>query len=682
MKVKAHRLRLNGGNDAEMILRRTPEPSASMFQIAIFAHAVRQNPTRAQKLLDEMTFLARARKLRYPSTSTIVSCIKAWTKRGGAKSLEQAGRLIRRMLKQEIQGHQRYPFDLETRLFNDLIVGWRRTGLRVAGEKSEDILNLLYDVYQKSENSAFLPTNYTYHSTIEAWGNSSHPDSGQRALRLLRRMESIPENAGGRIEAGNAVLYAAMKSLVRTGNATLIGATNDVYTRMCENYLSGDRSFTLTPKTNTMFLRDFVSNSDPLAGVRAENLLRHMDGMSKRQGLEHLRPSHFEYTCVMNVYAKKGLIEEAERILLEMECAFESGDTHVEVTATTYSVLILALVERARPADADRIRLLLKKVLDGHRCGVKSMKPDDAFFTSYLYVLAQRKGKDASLVDEGFYLLLEKRQAGLVPNDMDYGILCKLILNHGSVEDIDRLVRMLSEVEAQSQRGRERPLRRSVYVQAMTTCMYHEDATSKRKGMEIMQHIEDQVASGRSRMPLDRHLYHVLLSGWARSHDKDAFQMTLEVFKKMKSSENPDVKPITRSYNWVIFAAGQTPSAGEAEARHKFETAMALFTEMHTCDSHRPDALTYSNFLFVCATHLPQGDGRDKVARNVIDLCQKKGLMSHLVYENLSRYFPLVLRAVEERDGAKPGDIPKHWQRNVAPERTWKDIKTSNDYDR
>jgi hypothetical protein len=93
MKVKAHRLRRNGANDAEIILRRVPQPSANMFQIAIFAQAVRQKPIRAQKLLDEMTYLARERKLRYPSMSTIVSCIKAWTKAGGDKSL-RAGRSI------------------------------------------------------------------------------------------------------------------------------------------------------------------------------------------------------------------------------------------------------------------------------------------------------------------------------------------------------------------------------------------------------------------------------------------------------------------------------------------------------------------------------------------------------------------------------------------------------------
>lgn len=675
MKVNAHRLRRNGARDAEIILRRVPQPSANMFQIAIFAQSVRQNPIRAQKLLDEMTFLARERKLRYPSTSTIISCIKAWTKAGGDKALEQADRLVRRLVKLCVEGHQKSPFEIETRLFNDLIMGWRRTGLREAGEKSEDVLQLMYDAYETTGNVAFVPTNYTFHSIIEAWANSSHPDAGQRALGLLKRMETAPATATSKVDIPNTVLYAAMKSLVRSGNATLIGATNDLYSRMCENYLIGDRSFNLTPKTNTMFLRDFVSNPDTLAGVRAENLLRHMEEISMKQGLGHLRPSHFEYNCVMNVYAKKGQIEEAERLLSEMENRSAFNNVVFEVSATTYNVLILALAERAGRDDDERIEQLLNKVLDGHRQSITSLKPDDAFFTSFLFVLAQRQRKDPSLVNRGFHLLQEKRRAGLFPSDMDYGILCKLVLNHGSLDSIDRLIATLKEAECNSERGIERPLRRSVYVQAMTTCMYHPDTAAKRKAMDIMQHVENRVGSGLSQLTLDRHLYHVLLSGWARSYDRDAFREAVQLFEKMKSSENAEIQPIIRSYNWVIFAAGRTPTKTEEEARSKFETAMGVFTEAHQSDRIRPDALTYSNFLFVCANLLPKGEGRDKVARNVVDLCQKKGLMSRLVYENLSRYFPNVLQAVEQSEGVKSGVIPREWQRNVAGEGRRRDGK-------
>jgi pentatricopeptide repeat protein len=161
-------------------------------------------------------------------------------------------------------------------------------------------------------------------------------------------METIPVNSTRKVEVANTILYAAMKSLVRSGNATSIGDTNDVYSRMCENYLIGDRSFNLTPKTNTMFLRDFASNPDSLAGVIAENFLRHMEEISMKQGLGHLRPSHFEYNCVMNVYAKKGHIEEAERLLHEMESRSACNDVDFEVSATTYNVLILCSCREGR----------------------------------------------------------------------------------------------------------------------------------------------------------------------------------------------------------------------------------------------------------------------------------------------------------------------------------------------
>jgi hypothetical protein len=141
----------------------------------------------------------------------------------------------------------------------------------------------------------------------------------------------------------------------------------------------------------------------------------------------------------------------------------------------------------------------------------------------------------------------------------------------------------------------------------------------------------------------------------------------------MKASESADVQPVIRSYNWVIFAAGRTPTANEKESRIKFETAMNVFTETQQPGRVSADALTYSNFLFVCATLLPpSGKGRDKIARNVINLCQKKGMLSKLVYENLSRHFPGVLRAIEKEAGVKKGSIPYQWHRNVAPTSRWR----------
>lgn len=669
MKVKSHRNLPNGAQDAELILRSVAAPSANMYQTAIFAYATRNRPVRAQHLLYEMKKLKRDGKVKNPSIATMIACIRAWIRNGGETAAPNADRLLRRVVQLQVERHHKGRHhrqgEIEPRLFNDQIVAWRRTGRKDAGERGEAILNLMDDALQKTGNKVFATTNYTFHSTIEAWGNSSHPRSGERALGLLKRMGSIKGREN--IAAPNTVLYPVMKALVRSGNATLIGATNDVYSKMCENYIDGDRSFTLTGKTNTMFLRDFASNPDALAGVRAENLLRHMEEMSAKEELRHLTPCQYEYNCVINVYAKKGEIEEAERLIQEMGARSKNGEESIQVSATTYSVLIAALIERGLPSDEERVDFLLKKILNGHRDGIQSLRPDSTFFTSFLFSLAQKEKKDPILVKRGFSLLKQKRRFGFLPNDTDYGILCKLVLNHGSVEDIESLRVMLMATEANGDRRRERPLHKSIYVQYMTTCMYHEDAGAKQKGKEMLQHIAERVATGKSQLTLDRHLYHVLLSGWARSHHQDAFRETVQLFETMKASENADVQPVIRSYNWVLFAAGRTPTATEQEARAQFETAMSVFTETHQSGRAHADALTYSNFLFVCATLLPPGEGQDKIARNVITLCQKRGMMSRLVYENVSRYFPILLEAIEKEEGIRKGSIPNSWQRSVAP---------------
>lgn len=679
MKVKSHRSLAKGADEAESLLRaflRTVRrPSANMYETAIIAYTSRNRPFRAQQLLDEMTRLALEKKLRHPSTVTLAACAKAWMRTRYAKSVAQADRLVRRIVASQIENptrQQRNYNKIDKRLFNDQIVAWRRTGRRQAGERSEEILNLMDEAYEKTGDPAFAPSNNTFHSVIEAWGNSSHPDSGGRALALLKRFEDVSPTGGTKRKVSNTVLYPAVKALVRSGNATLIGATNDIYSRMCANYLAGDRSFNLTAKTNTMFLRDFDYNPDPLAGVRGENLLRHMEEMSKKPGLSHLAPSSYEYNCVINAYAKKGQIEEGERLMEEMEVRNKNGDSNIKVTSTTNCILIVALAERNRAGDEGKRELLFSKVVDGYLNGIQTLKPDHAFFTSLLSTLGQRKKKDPSLVEKAFNILKKKRQTGLPPNDTDMGVLCKLVLNHGTLEDIDRIESMLEESENNSENKLERPPSKSVYVQALTTCMYHDGQGAKHRGKQILQRVEDRVASGKSRLTLDRHLYHVLLSGWARSHDKDAFREAVALFEKMKASDSEAVQPVIRSYNWVIFAAGRTPSFSDQETRTKFETAMQVFTETHQSDRVQPDSLTYSNFLFVCATLLPSGEGRDKIARNVISLCSKKGAMSRLVYENLSRYFPEVLREVEKDQGIKRGVIPNQWQRKVPSDSRWR----------
>jgi len=216
--------------------------------------------------------------------------------------------------------------------------------------------------------------------------------------------------------------------------------------------------------------------------------------------------------------------------------------------------------------------------------------------------------------------------------------------------------------------------------------MYHPDRGAKDIAAEILQFAEMRAQRGKGNNSTEedkaaarqlgslRNLYHALLSGWARCGDADAFQETIKLFNVMNVSTDESSVPVTRSYNWVIFAAGSSPTLSQEDAHNKFNVVMELFTELHNVEHIQPDSLTYSNFLFVCKALLPKGPGQDAIVENTIQMCKHNGLVDSVVFHNLSRYFPKILKKlVENEEGLTSigNKLPTSWDAKVDPSKRW-----------
>jgi hypothetical protein len=97
-----------------------------------------------------------------PNLFSFVTLINAIVKSGQPRAAERAETLVFEMYDQYKQGnHNVKP---NTQLVTAVIDCWQKSGDRDAGEKAEALLNWLIELYEKEQDEAFRPNEFTFTS--------------------------------------------------------------------------------------------------------------------------------------------------------------------------------------------------------------------------------------------------------------------------------------------------------------------------------------------------------------------------------------------------------------------------------------------------------------------------------------------------------------------------------------
>ena len=675
MQVRVNPANPTGAQEAEALLRRITTPDKIAYQTVIMAYAARDQPHAAERLLEEMIIFATARGSNEPAfitkhgptPITVAACAQAWLRCSRDETdVERADRLVRRLgaMYQDrmVPPNERH---IDRWIFHAVLLAWAEQACATSGMRAEALMQVMNTAFRGTMIQRQLtPTNETYVLTLDAWAASGHANCGSRAMRLLEELEVKHQSDPIHFPPpNNRALFPTILSVVKSGEEGMVESAKELFSRICQLHVAGDASFDLNSKTTTSILREFSTNPAEDAGYRAESLLEHVINISTSDdAFLFLRPGTIEYNCVINVHAKKGSIQGAKKILLQMKAMEVFDDAHTRPNLLTYSSVLEGFIYTSQPNVLVQAESLFQEVVQRWTEGDESLKPDVVLFNTMFTLLAKVEAEPGPIVEKGFALLAQMQDLSIVPTTAIYGMLCRMCLNDGTVASMELLEQMLKDAEVMTHRGMAPPLERSVYEQALTTYLYSKAEGSHQRAKALFAHLEQLAKSGKVHFQLDRSTIHLLLAGWARRGGPDSVQEAVLLLDKMKKQQaNESMKPTINSYNWVLLATTIADASSPEDQKAHFSVAMAMFKEVHTLlPDVVPNYITYGTFLKACWKLVPE-TSREVIIGKAWTLCIKNGCVSQDIFSMLERWAPTLLASALQGQSS----IPEEWHRNV-----------------
>lgn len=552
-------------------------------------------------------------------------------------------------------------------IFHAVLSAWAEQACVTSGKRAEALMQVMNTAFRGTMIQQQLePTNETYVLTLDAWAASGHACCGSRAMTLFKELEAKHQSNPIQFPPpNNRALFPTILSVVKSGEEGMVEPAKNLFSRICQLHAAGDDSFDLNSRTTTSILREFSTNPADDAGFRAESLLEHViDTSTSNDEFFFLRPGTIEYNCVINAHAKKGSIQGAKKILLQMKAMEVVSDGHIKPNLLTYSSIMEGFIYTSELNVLAKAESLFQEVVQRYTEGDESVKPDVVLFNTMFSLLAKVEAEPGLIVEKGFALLAQMHELNIVPTMAIYGILCRMCLNDGTVASMELLWQMLKHAEAMTHRGMAPPLERSVYEQALTTYLYSKAEGSHQKAKALLAHLEQLAKTGKVHFQVDRSTIHLFLAGCARRGGADSVQEAVLLLNKMKKQQtNESMKPTISSYNWVLLATTIADATSPEDQKAHFAVAMAMFKEVHTLlPDIVPNYITYGTFLKACWTLVPE-TSREVIIGKALTLCIKNGCVSHDVISMLERWAPTLLASALQGQSS----IPEEWHRNVPP---------------
>jgi hypothetical protein len=289
------------------------EPDVRSYTKAMNAWARSNLPNageRAASIFRQMAFTSSTRGLSvHPNAHSYTAVIEAYANGGAPDAARQADAWCREMVRTFQKGDSSVV--PTSRAFHAALSSHAKSGEPESGQRAQQLLDLLEEVWREHGIEECKPTRFSYHALIMAWVNSPEPRSEYHARRALQKMEDL-------FREGDT----EMKPTTVTYNAVI-----DAYAKAAE-------------KKN---MDDTAVSNDGSPEWHAEELLRHMEELHRTGANADARPNVRSFNSVLNVWAKSGRDEAADRaqeILALMESMYQSGNDEVRPDVHSFCTVI------------------------------------------------------------------------------------------------------------------------------------------------------------------------------------------------------------------------------------------------------------------------------------------------------------------------------------------------------
>ena len=507
--------------------------------------------------------------------------------------------------------------------------------------QSEDLFNELYELYITTENSIFWPNVDVYNLLLEIHAYSNHPNGGDEATRILKRMED-PTNEANVARPNVRTYLNVLDAWAMRRNPQRAEEIIDDLTARYKN--EGGSS----------------STEDELVSTTTEGVVK---------------PTVDMYNKLMKAYGMAGDIEAVEKLFKKLRKEDDSSDLKAN-----YKTFVQAMKAYANCDNApERVQELIDemKVLY-QKTGNEEYKPKTEVYNTLIRALGN--GNDATMLlgEDLLYEMIQEYQQNqnedMRPNANTFRVAMQ---NYKTTGNFQR-------------KGTKRKVGKSgdgakmEHLLQLQDALYrktrHEDLKPDLRllntALSVIARSEDPKKATRARRLVEKYM---ILNKEGDSNNDDASSSAAAVAAGK-------IIPSKMTYLCLLNSCASTSKVTSVSPEDKlaaFQIAVQTFNEIRSStgggrsdDDDNDDivvddfpSLTSSHiamFLRSCASLLPPSKKRDVVVEKVFSQCCKEGLLNEFVLIELkgaaSQELQLKMFGGFLEDGIK---LPDEWSRNT-----------------
>ena len=585
--------------------------------------------------------------------------------------------------------------------FNVLLSFLAKSGEIWAGQRAEDVLNYMLELYLKRGNNAARPNIVTFNQVMAAWAKSSHPDAGGKAVATLRKLDELHKiGLLEEVQADRVTYNTIMNAYAKSDTVNSATMAENFFNELKGRYQStGDVAFQPDIISYTTLLNAYGNCKTPGSAKRAEDILLQMNKVYQDDHFQ-VKPNTLCFNEVLYAWAKSqdpNALQRAEMILHLMEDMSASRNTDVAPNTRSYNIVLLAAASGPKQDAAIRAQLFFDRMKESNR-----VVPDAVTYNTVIEAYAKSGG------DDTFQSILQLIQEAYQTE----GVVLNSIFISGAISSLSRVglrgaattaEAIVEEIQKKYEAGEGNLAVDTNIYNALIHCWAKSGETDAPfRAEEILQLMEDDASKGnkkvkpnvqtytsvadcwaksndlhagdraeailhRMRVPPSVHTYTTVIQAFARSQYPDKAIRAQAVLQRMKDdfrvAKNPDAQPTIVAYNALMNACEFT--FGDIhDVEQAFKVACLAFDEMRSAPDLKMDHVTYGSFLGVINELMPKSDIRNEMVQLVGKRCCSDGQLGSLTIKKLKETAgPALYR--DCLNGIRDDNFPASWSCNV-----------------
>eukprot|EP00523_Entomoneis_sp_CCMP467_P018716 CAMPEP_0168819218 /NCGR_PEP_ID=MMETSP0726-20121227/8178_1 /TAXON_ID=265536 /ORGANISM="Amphiprora sp., Strain CCMP467" /LENGTH=604 /DNA_ID=CAMNT_0008871607 /DNA_START=227 /DNA_END=2038 /DNA_ORIENTATION=- len=357
----------------------------------------------------------------------------------------------------------------------------------------------------------FQPDRRHFHSVLQAWANSKHPQAARKAEECLRLMDKL----SAKFDSCSPNEFSFNHVINTLVYSNLPGSIQRAETLLLEMQSRGIKPDVATYNS---IMSNYAKSTSPEDFRRVEQL----DQERRNRGLER---TAITYTSLMSAHARNGGVEEMESLFQEMKGRYMNGDESVK---PPYAAHVLRLQSYSKIGDADNATLALSEIIaNSNQSGYLDRKPGTQEFTAVIEAWA-RSGRPEAIdkAEAGLRQMIKLSQQGRYKCHPNVFSFTAVLSAHGksraglSADSGQRALAIFNQLKKLSEKDPKNKLLRPLFVTYSNVCLSlirSKDETAAKTLQSLLNELrakdkEFWVASGNVSYPVGSIVHELQMS--------------------------------------------------------------------------------------------------------------------------------------------------------------------------